>query len=155
MRCFLQASVSDCSKPRLCRLLLCIIPIPYSFPNPRHSHHTGSSVHLGVPCLCPIISDCHTKRFTNLGVSRLCPSITITHPYFLSITIAVRLYSHLPIASPPPFSFPQVFQSVPKLFFVASWRHHTFLLSPPPSYPVYLSHTSNKGRSDTHCATVA
>ena len=40
-------------------------------------------------------------------------------------------------------------------FSVASWRLNTFLLRPLPSYPVSLEHTSNKGRSATHCATVA
>ena len=40
-------------------------------------------------------------------------------------------------------------------FSVASWRHHTFLVRPPPSYPVSLAHTSNKGCSVTHCSTVA
>ena len=44
---------------------------------------------------------------------------------------------------------------VAQSFSVASWRHHTFLLCPPPSYPVSIVHTSNKGRISTHCAEVA
>ena len=39
-------------------------------------------------------------------------------------------------------------------FYVASWHQHAFLLRPPPSYPVSLAHTLNKGRSTTHCETV-
>ena len=155
MRWFFQASVSDCLNPRLCRLFLCILPIPYIFPNPRHSHHTGSSVHLGVTCLYPSILDCHTKSFAHLGISRFRPSIPITHSYFLSFPVEFLLHAHLPNYPPPPFSFPRVFQGGPKLFYVASWRHHTFLLLPPTSYPLYLAHTSNKGRSTTHCTTVA
>ena len=155
MMWFLQASVSDCSNPRLCQLLLCILRIPYSFPNPRHSHLTGSSIHLGVPCLRPSISDCHTRSFHHLGVARLRPCIPITHPDFLSLPFVVLLHAHLPTAPPPPFSFPQVFQGGPKFFSVASWRHHTFLLRPPPLYPVSLAYTSNKGRCATHCTTVS
>ena len=34
-------------------------------------------------------------------------------------------------------------------FSVASWRQHAFLLHPPPLYPVYLAHNSNKGRRAT------
>ena len=63
-----QASVSDCSKSRLYSLLLYMFPIPSSFPNTCHSHHTGSSAHLGVPCLRPSISDFHTRSFAHLGV---------------------------------------------------------------------------------------
>ena len=37
---------------------------------------------------------------------------------------------------------------------VASWYHHIFLLPPPPSYPVSLAHTSNKGRIAALYATV-
>ena len=40
-------------------------------------------------------------------------------------------------------------------FSVVYWCHHTFLLHPPPSYPVSLAHTSNKGRCATHCAMFA
>ena len=106
---FFQALVSDCSNPRLCSILLCI------FPNPCHSHHTGSSAHLGVPCIRPNISDCHMRSFAHLGVDRLCPRIPITHPYFLSLPVAVLLHAHLSTAPPPPFSFPRVFQGGPKL----------------------------------------
>ena len=155
MRWFFQASVSDCSNPRLCRLLLCMLPSPSRFPNPRHSHHTGSSNHLGVPCIRPRISDCHSRSFAHLGVPCLCPSIPITHPDLLSLTVAVLLHVHLPTAPPPPFSFPRVCQVGSEFFLWASWRNQTFLLHPPPSYPVSLLHTSNKGRSATHCAKVA
>ena len=136
MRWFFHASVSDCSNPRLCRLLLCIIPSPPRFPNPL-SHHTGSSAHLGFPCLRPIISDCHTRSFAHLGVSRLRPSIPITHPDFLSLPVAVLLHAHLPTTPPPPFSFPRVFQGGPKLSF------RRLLVPPylpplPPSFIPYL-----------------
>ena len=132
MRWFFQASVSDCFNPRLCRLLLCILPSPSRFPNPRHSHHTGSSAHLGVPCLCPIISDCHTRSFAHLVVAHIHPSIPITHPDFLSLLVAVLLHAHLPTATPPPSSFPWVFQGGPKLFFcrLLAPPH----LPPPPPY---------------------
>ena len=117
MRWFFQASVSDCSNPILCRLLLCILPSPSRFPNPRHSHHTGSSAHLGVPCLRPSISDCHTSSFAHLGVACICPSIPITHPDFLSLLVAVLLHAHLSTTPPPYFSFLLVFQGCSKLFF--------------------------------------
>ena len=138
MRWFFQASVSDCSNPRLCRLLLCILPSPSRFPNPRHIHHTGSSTHLCVPCLRSSISDCHTRAFIHMGVSRILTSIPISHPDFLSLPVAVLLHANLPTAPPPPFSFPQICQGGPKFFSVASWRHHAFLLRPSPSYSVSL-----------------
>ena len=117
IRWFFQASVSDCSNSRLCRLLLCVIPSPSRCHNPHHSHHTGSSTHLGVPCLRLSISDCHRRQFDHLGVTRLLPIIPITHPDFLSLTVVVLLHAHLPTAPPPhPFSFPQAFQGGPKLF---------------------------------------
>ena len=111
-----QASVSDCSIPRLCWLLLCILPIPSRLTNTLHIHHTGSSAHLGVPCLRPRISDFHTRSLAHLGVACLCPSIPITHPYFLSLLFAVLLHAHLPTAHTPPFIFPWVFQGGPKFF---------------------------------------
>ena len=133
MRWFLQASVIDCYNPRLCHLLLFIIPSPYIFTNTGHIHHTGSSAHLGVPCLRPSISYCHTRSFTHLGVARLRPSIPITHPYFLSLTITVLLHAHLPTAPPPPFISPRVFQGGPKLFFCRLLAPPHLPL-PPPSF---------------------
>ena len=132
MRWFFWSSVSDCSNPRLCCLLLFILPSPSIIPNPRHSHHTGSSSHMGVPCLSPSISDCHARSFAHLGVARLHPSIPITHPEFPSPPIAVLIHAHLPNAPPPPFSFLRVCQGVPKLFFrrlLAPPR-----LPPPPPF---------------------
>ena len=134
MRWFFQASVSDCSDPKLCRLLLCILPSPSIFLNPCHIHHTFSSAHLGVPCLRPSISDCHTRSFAHLGVARLRPSIPITYPEFLSLTVAVLLHAHISTYPPFPFSFRRVFQGVPKLFFRR-------LLAPPylpPSPPYFI-----------------
>ena len=111
-----QDSVSECSNPRLCCLMLCIFPSP--FPNPRHIYHTGSSAHMGVPYLCPSIYDFHTRSFSHLGVSRLRLSIPTTHPGFLSLPVTVLLHAHLATAPPPPpFIFPQVIQGGPKLFF--------------------------------------
>ena len=133
MRCFIQASVSDCSNPRLCRLLLCILPSPSRFPNPLHSHHTGSSAHLGVPCLRPIISNCHMRSFSNLSVACIRPIILITHPDLLSLPVAVLLHAHLPTAPPPPFSFPRVFHGGPKLFF-RCLLVPPYLSPPPPSF---------------------
>ena len=103
MRWFFQASVSDCSNPRLYRLLLFICPIPYCYSNSHHIHQTGSSSHLGVPGLRPRISVFHTRLFAHLGVSRLRPSITNTHPVF-----------HLPSGSgntafPPPYQYSSSF----------------------------------------------
>ena len=155
MRWFFQASVSDCSNPRLCRLLLCILPSHSRFTHARHIQHTGSSAHLSVPCLRPSISNCHTRSFSHLVITRIRPSIPITHPEFLSLLVAVLLHAHLPTTPPPQFSFPRVFQGGPKFFSGAYWRHCIFLLLPPPSYPVSFSHTSNKGRSATHCAMAA
>ena len=133
MRWFFHASVSDCSNPRLCRLLLCILPSPSRFSNPHHIHHTGSSSHLGVTCLRPRISDCHTRSFAQLDVAPIRTKIPITHPDFLYLPVAVLLHSHLPTAPPPPFSFLRVFQGGLKLFF-------SHLLAPPylPPPPPYF-----------------
>ena len=141
MRWFSQDSFSDCSNPRLCRLLLCIIPSPYIFPNPRHSHHTGSSAHLGVPCLCPSIFDCHTRSFAHLGVARLHPSILITHPDSLSLPVAFLLHGHLPTDPPPPFSFPGVFQ-VGLQFFSSPLGATTLSFSDPLLHIVSPLHIS-------------
>ena len=134
MRSFFQASVSDCSNPRLCLLLLFILSSTSGFPNPSHSHHIGSSADLGVPCLRLSISDCHMRSFSHLGVTRLSPSIPITHPDFLSLLVAALLHAHLPTAPPPPtFGFPLVFQGGLKLFFrrLLAPPH---LPPPPPSF---------------------
>ena len=155
IRSFFQASVSDCLNRSLCCFLLCLFPSPSRFPISRHIHLTGSSSHLGVPCLRPRISDCHMRSLADLDVAHLRPSILISHPDFLSLPVAVLLHVHIPTSSHPPFSFPRVFQGGPELFSVAYWRHDTFLLGPPPSYTLSLAHNSNKGRSFTHCATVA
>ena len=124
-----QASGSNCSKSIICLLLLCILSSPSSFLNPCHNHHTGSLAHLGVPCHCPRISDCHTMPFAHLGIASLCPSILITHPDFLSLMVAFLLHAHLPTAPPNPFSSPQVFQGGPKLFLC-------HLLAPPHLPPL-------------------
>ena len=155
MRWFVQASSSDCSNPRLCRLLLCILDSPSGFPNPHHSHHTGSSAHLGVPCIRTSIFNCHKRSFSHLGVDRLRPSIPIIHPD--SSPFPLRSY-YMPI-SPPLLLLlldsrksSRVSQSC---FYFASWHHHTFLLRTPPPCPVSLENTSNKGHSANHCATVS
>ena len=134
MRWFSEDSVSDCLKPRLCYLLLCILPSPSIFPNPRNIHHTGSSAHLGVPYFRPRISDCHTRSFAHLGIAHLRPRIPITHPDFLSLPVSVLLHGHLPTAPPPPFSLPQVFQGIPKFFF------YCLLATPhiPPLPPSFI-----------------
>ena len=156
MRLFSQASFIECSNPRLCRLLLCIIPIPSSFPNPHHSHHIGSSAYLGSPCLRPSNSVCHMRSFAHLGVALIRTIIPTTHPYFLSLPVAVLIHFHLPTAPPPPFIFPRESTRVARsCFSVSSWRYHPFLLHPPTSYHLFLANTSNKGLSATHCATVA
>ena len=74
-----QASVSDWSTPRLCRLLLCILPCPSCYYNPCHSYQTSSSSHLGVPRLWPRVSMCHTSSFAHyfcvfwrLGIFHFC-----------------------------------------------------------------------------------
>ena len=113
---FFRALVSDCSNPILCCSLLCILHSPYRFPNPHYIHQTGSSAHLGVPCLCPIISDFHTWSFSHLGFARLCLSISFTHTEFLSLLVAFLLQSHLLTSYPPPFSFLRVFQGGPNCF---------------------------------------
>ena len=113
---FFQASVSDCSNPRICRSLLCILPSPSRFPNPHHIHQTSSSAYLGVPCLCPIIYDFHTLSFAHLGVATLCLSIPFTHKDFLSLPVVFLLQAHILTSSPPPFSFLRVFQGGQKFF---------------------------------------
>ena len=135
MRWFFQASVSDFLNPRLCRLLLCILPIPSRFPNPRHSHYKGSSAHLGVPCLLPSISNCHTRSFSHLDVDRLRPSIPITHPDFIFLLVAVLLHAHIPTAPPPPLGSCESSRVDQSCFSVASCRHHTLLLRPPSFIP--------------------
>ena len=117
MRWFFRASVSDCSNPRLCRLLLFIPPIPSRFLNPRHSHHTYSSSHLGVPCLRTRISNCHTSSSDPLVVACLRLSIPITHTYFLSLPVAFLLHAHISTAPLPPFRFTLVFQRSPEVVF--------------------------------------
>ena len=97
MRWFFQASVSECSNTRICCLLLCILLSPSRFQNPRHSHHIGSSAHLGVPCLRPSIYNFHMRSFVHLGVVRLCNRIPITHPEFLSLPVAVLLQTFIVI----------------------------------------------------------
>ena len=82
----------------------------------------------------------------------LCLTVLVTREL---TPVTVLLNYHFPTSLPPTFSFPRVFQGGPKIFSVASWRHHTFILRPPPSYPLYLAITSNKGLSTTHCSTVA
>ena len=76
----LQASFSDCSIPRLCRLLLCILIFPYFCSNPCQRYHTSSSAHLGVPCLRPSIYVYHKRSFSNMVVSCHCYSMPTTHP---------------------------------------------------------------------------
>ena len=134
MRWFLQASASDCLNPRLYCLLLCIFPIPSRFPNTRHSHHTGSSAHLGFPCLRPSISDCHTRSFSHLGVARLRPIIMITHPDFLSHPVEFLLHSHIPTAHPPPLGSRESSRVARSCFFRR-------LLAPPclpPPFPSFV-----------------
>ena len=151
-----QASVINFLIPRLCFLLLCILPFPSWYSNNRHSYHTSSSTHLGVPCLRPSIFVCHTRSFTHLGVYRLRPSMSTTH-HVLPLPSVSGSYC-MPISPPillPPLASRQSTRVAQSCFFVAYWRHHDSLLSLPPSYPVSLAHISHKGRSATHCATVA
>ena len=134
MSWFFWASVSDRWNPRLCRLLLCILPSSSIFNNPFHSHHIGSSAHLSVPFLRPFISYCHTRSFDHLGVAHILSIIPIAHPDFLSLLVAVLLHAHLPTAPHPPFSFPWVLHGGPKLFFRR-------LLAPPhlpPPLPSFI-----------------
>ena len=146
---FFQASFSDCSNPRLCCLLLCILPSPYIFPNPHHSQQIGSSAHLGVRYLYPIISDCHTRSLSHLGVAHLRPKIPITHSDFLSFLVAVLLHAHIPNAPLPPFRFPRVFQGVPKLF-SCRIQAQPHLPTLPPSFIPCLPCTYFKYRTQRH-----
>ena len=130
MRWFFQASVSDCSNPRLCRLLLCILHRPSRFHNTRHIHHTGSSTHLGVPCLRPSIYDCHTRSFDHLGVPRLRSIIPITQPDLLSLLVAVLIHAHITTDNPPPFRFPRVCQGG-RFFFLSPLGATTTPFSAP------------------------
>ena len=164
-----QASVIYCSIPRICPLLLFISPCTSWYSNPQHIYHTSLSTHLGVPCLPPIISVCHTRSFAHLSISRLRPSMPNIHPVI-----------HLPSCSDSdsgsgsgsgsssgsycmPISPLIILLSLSSRYsvrvswsslYVASWRHHAFILPPPPSCPVSLAHTPNKGHGATHNATV-
>ena len=140
---FFQASASDCSNPRLCFLLLFIIPIPSRFPNPCHSHHTGSSAHLGVPCLRPSICDCRTWSFAHLCATRIRPSIPIAHSNFLYLPVAFLLHAHIITAPTPPYSFPRVCQGGPKFNFRCLLAP-TRLPPPPPDFVPYLPCTHLK-----------
>ena len=101
-----QASVSYCSIPRLCRLLLCTLPCPSWYSNPRHSYHTSSSTHLVVPRLRPSVSFFHRRPFSHLVVSRLRSIMPTTHPVlplssccgFYRVHISARILLH-PLAS--------------------------------------------------------
>ena len=127
-----QASVSDCSNPRLCSLFLCIFPLPYCYSNPRRSYHTSSSSHMGVPCLQNIISICHTRLFVYLGFSRLCPSMPTTQPV-LPLPSGSGSYC-VPISPPilllPPLSSYESTRVTQSFFDVASWFHHASLMTP-------------------------
>ena len=147
MRWFLQASVSNFSDPRLYHLLLHILPSPSRFPNPHHIHYTGSSAHLGVPCILPGISKFHTRSFSHLGIARLRTSILITHPDFLSLLVAVLLHAHLPTAPHPTFSFPQVLQGALKLFLRRLLAPPHLTPPTPSSIPCILLHTRGSGNS--------
>ena len=142
-----QDSVSNCSIPRICHLLLCNFPCPSWYSNLRHRYHTSSSAHLGVPCLRPSIYIYHRRSFSHLGVFRLCTSIPTTQPVLplssgsVSYCVPISSPTLLPLAS---CEFSRVSWSV---FSVASWRHHISLLRPHPLYHVSLANTSNKERS--------
>ena len=96
-----------------------------------------------------------TRGHSHLGVSRLRPSMPTTHPV-LPIPSGSGSYC-MPI-SPPIILLPLASRKYARVaqicFSIASWRHHASLLRPPPSYPVSLAHTSNKGRRATPYATV-
>ena len=149
-----QASVSDCSILRLCRLLLCTLPRPPHYSILHHSYHTSSSAHLGVPRLRPIISTCHTRSFAHLGVSRLRPSMPTSQP-----ALPLPSGSYCVTFSPPNLlllAFREIPARVARSYFsVVSWRHQASLLRPPPLYNLPLAHTSNSRRSATHCSTVS
>ena len=149
-----QDSVSDCLNPRLCCLLLCIFRCPYYYSNPRRSYHTSSSAQLRVPCLRRSISVCHTSLFPHLGVSCFCPSMLTTH-LVLPLPSGSGSYCIpiLPLILVVPLASRKSTRVDQSYFSVASWRHHSSLLRPPPSYLVYLADTSNKERKATHCAT--
>ena len=126
MRWLFQASVSECSKPRLCRLLLCILPSPYRFLNTCHSHHTGSSSHLGIPCLPPSISECHKRSSAHLGVACLRPRLPLTfgcgptrcpstHRSSSSFQITVSLLGWTEVVFPSPLGATTPSSSAPSL----------------------------------------
>ena len=114
----------------------CCVRLPrlprYSIP--CLSYHTRSFDHPGVSCLHPSIPD---------SLSASTPS-SVFHFVTLS-PCSLLIFGSL--ENPVKFS-----QSC---FSVVSWHHHSSLLSPPPSYPFYPSHTSNIGLNATHCSTVA
>ena len=120
MTSFYQDSVSDCSNPRHCILLLCIHSRPSIFPNPSHINCTDSSSHMSVPCLCTIISNFNTRSFIHLGVAHLCPRIPITHPDFFSLPFCGRTTCRYPHCSFSPFNIPASMPGWPEVFFQSS-----------------------------------
>ena len=126
-----QASVSDCSILRLCCLLLCTLPRPPGYSILHHSYYNSSSSHLGVPCLRPSISTCHTSSFAHLGVSRLRLSIPTSQP-----ALPIPSGSYCVTFSPPLLillsSHKISARVIRSCFSVASWHQQASLLTPPP-----------------------
>ena len=136
-----QSSVSDFSIPRLCFLLLFILPCPSYYSNPLHRYYTSSSAHTGVPRLQPRISVYHTRAFAHLVVSRLRPRMPTTHPV---LPLPSGYCSHSVPISPPILLLPLASRESSRVaqscFSVSYWRHHASLLRPPPLFPVSLAH---------------
>ena len=103
-----QASVSDCSNPRLYSLFSCVLPSPSRFSNPHHSHHTCSSLRLCIPCLRPSIYYCHTGNF----------------PTWVSL-ISVPEY-WLPTQTSSPFWLPYYYMSISLLILLLLLASHEY-----------------------------
>ena len=128
------------------------------------------------------LSDSQIPAIANTQVHLLTWASPVSAPEFLTATrghsptwaslISVPAY-RLPTQTSSPFQLRSYYTPISPLlllillasressrvarscFYFASWRHHIFLLHPSNLYPVSLGKTSNKGRSTTHCATVA
>ena len=120
-------SVDYCYVPKPC------IPCYYIT---RLINCTRSSDHLGVSCLCPIISSYSTRSPDHIGVIHLFPrfltprSDSLLFPWFL-------LHDSLSLL--PPLYSCDIFAKVSlSWMYAASWRHHASLLRSPPCRPSLL-----------------
>ena len=118
---------------------------------------TGSSAHLGVPCLCTRIPKSLLLPCCLLNKVLRSPEI-IPSPSVFSITqsslapLCRNLFPPTPnITTTSVFLLPRPSHHQ-KFFYIGPCLHQGSQRFPPPSYPVSFSHTSYIGRNATHSA---